>query len=56
MMVHDVTGREADFKLDDNAFCYAKHGSSIANEIMTMSDDDIKLKYYPETADLIQKL
>ncbi|KAK2590402.1 hypothetical protein QQS21_011907 [Conoideocrella luteorostrata] len=56
MTVHDVTGRKADFKLDTSAFCYVDHSSAVEKDIMGMTEEEIKLRYYPETADLIQKL
>lgn len=54
--MRDVTGREADFTRDNSAFCYVNHGSAIEKDMMTMPDEEIEAKYYPETADLIQKL
>ncbi|OAA71826.1 hypothetical protein LEL_09061 [Akanthomyces lecanii RCEF 1005] len=53
VVVHDVTGNEAHFMLDNSAFCYVNHKSGIN---MEMTDEEIKLKYYPETAEMLQKI
>ncbi len=53
VVVHDVTGNEAHLTLDNSAFCYVNHKSGIN---MEMTDEEIKLKYYPETAEMIQKM
>ena len=51
--MHDVTGNEAQFTLDNSAFCYVNHKSGLS---MEMTDEEIKLHYYPETAEMIRKM
>jgi hypothetical protein len=51
VIVHDVSGKEAQYTLDGNGFQFHKH-TSIEKEFL--DDEQIKAQYYPETEQLLK--
>ena len=53
IIVSDVRGREKEFQLDDQGFCFVKHDANIVD---WSNDDHVQASYYPQIEKLLMNM
>lgn len=56
VLVRDITGEEAKYTLDKNAFQLHHHESTLKELDEFRDDAKVKAEYYPESAQLLKDL